>query len=77
MTDQMGGLRSLRERKMLTQQELAAEAGLTITTISRIETGKVNPSLRTIRALARVLDCNPQELRYLLGNDPKGQRKGE
>ncbi len=65
----MGGLRTLRHEKMLTQQDLAARAGLTITTISGIETGKINPSFRTIRALASALDCSPQGLKCLLGNN--------
>lgn len=74
MTSRTGGLRTLREERMLTQQELAAEAGLTITTVSRIETGKVKPSLRTIRALAKAFRCSPQDLRHLLENGPKGQQ---
>ncbi len=69
MDNRMGGLRTLRREKMLTQQDLAARAGLTITTISRIETGKFNPSFRTIRALAKALGYSPQELKRLLGNN--------
>ena len=47
---------------MLTQEELAAKAGLGLPTISRIETGKVEPQFRTIRKLARALDLDPAEL---------------
>ncbi len=50
MDNRTGGLRNLRHEKMLTQQDLAARAGLTVTTISGIETGKFNPSFRTIPA---------------------------
>ena len=53
MDNRTGGLRTLRHEKMLTQQDLAARADLTIATISGIETGKFNPSFRTIRALAK------------------------
>ena len=46
----------------------SAAAGLTITTISGVETGKINPSFRTIRALAKALGYSPQELKRLLEN---------
>jgi len=72
MVNQTSGLRYLREEKLLTQQELAVQAGLTVTTISRIETGKVTPNLRTIRAIAMVLDYNPQELKHVLESSLKG-----
>jgi transcriptional regulator with XRE-family HTH domain len=39
----------------LTQQELAERAGLHITYIARIESGKRNPSLHSMSALARGL----------------------
>ena len=68
MDNRTGRLRTLRHEKMLTQQDLAAKAGLTITTVSGIETGKFNPSFRTIRALAEALGCSPQELKRLLEN---------
>ena len=68
MDNRTGGLRTLRHEKMLTQQNLAAKAGLTITTVSGIETGKYNPSFRTIRALAKALGYSPQELKRLLEN---------
>lgn len=73
MEKQTGGLRALRQEKMLTQQELAAKADLTITTVSGIETGKVNPSFRTIRALAKALSCSPQGLKRLLENNVQKQ----
>jgi len=33
-----------------------------VATISRLETGKVRPSIRTIRSIAKVLDIPPDEL---------------
>jgi len=54
---------------MLTQREVAERAGLTITTLSRIENEKVMPTFRTIRTLAAVFDISPQEMRdILIGN---------
>jgi transcriptional regulator with XRE-family HTH domain len=55
-------LRAARERALLTQKELASRADLQPLTISRIETEKVEPRYRTIRALARALGIDPAEL---------------
>ncbi|MEE8469991.1 MAG: helix-turn-helix transcriptional regulator [Dehalococcoidia bacterium] len=62
----MNSLRLLRQKQLLTQRELAVASGVGIATISRVEAGRVKPSLRTIRALARALDVNPEEMRELL-----------
>jgi len=59
-------MKSLRDERMLTQQELAVKSGLTITTISRIETGRVRPSIRTLRALANVFGYSPEELKRMI-----------
>ena len=56
------GLKQLREGKWLTQEELASASGVGVATISRLETGKVRPSIRTIRSIAKVLDIPPDEL---------------
>ena len=45
-------LRQLRLEKELTQEELARRAGLAMTYISLVETGKRNP---TVAAVARIL----------------------
>ena len=55
-------LREAREQALLTQEELAARAGVQPFTISRIETDKVEPRFSTIRKLARALDIDPREL---------------
>jgi transcriptional regulator with XRE-family HTH domain len=47
---------------LLTQEELAARAGVQPFTISRIETNKVEPRFRTIRRLAIALGIEPQSL---------------
>jgi len=62
----MNGLRQVREQHMMTQREVAASANLTVTTLSRIENGKVKPSLSTIRSLAKVFGIPPQELRRII-----------
>lgn len=65
----MNTLKALRQKHLMTQEELALSSGVGIATLSRIETGKVKPSLRTIRALAKALDMSPEEMRGLLLSD--------
>ena len=50
-------LKSLREQKHLTQEELAQESGISIRTIQRIESGQ-KPKGHTAKALAKALDLN-------------------
>ncbi len=56
------GLRAAREAKLLTQQELAAAAGVDPSTISQLEAGNRNAHIRTIRSLADVLGVPAQDL---------------
>lgn len=58
----VASLRSLRIQKGWTQLELAFNAGLTPTTVSRLENGWQSPNLDTARRLATVLDCRLDEL---------------
>lgn len=62
----MNNLKTLRNKRMLTQRELSLSSGLGIATICRIEAEKVRPSLKTMRALAKALDMSPEEVRDLL-----------
>jgi transcriptional regulator with XRE-family HTH domain len=56
-------LKETRRRAALTQGELADKAGVSITTIVRIETGEITePRVSTLRKLARALDVTPAEL---------------
>src|ERR1700694_1821252 len=55
-------LRALRERKVLTQQELAEKGGITRATLSRLEAGAETPYPSTIRKLAAALGVEPQVL---------------
>jgi len=55
-------LRRLRLAHFLAQAELARRAGLHTLTISRLESGRVKPSTRTVRALATSLEVAPGEL---------------
>jgi transcriptional regulator with XRE-family HTH domain len=55
-------LKDLRFRAGLTQQELADRAGVTQTTVARIERDAVQPEVTTIRKLARALGKTPGDL---------------
>lgn len=53
-------VRALRDKAGVSQERLAARAGLAMQTISRIETGKVKVSHPlTIKAIADALDVDP------------------
>jgi transcriptional regulator with XRE-family HTH domain len=55
-------LREVRERRLLTQAELAERAGLTEATVNRIERGIHEPRISTVRRLAEALKVEPEEL---------------
>ncbi len=55
-------LREARQRRMLTQQELADQAGTTESTVNRLENGLQRPRISTIRKLAAVLAVPAEEL---------------
>jgi transcriptional regulator with XRE-family HTH domain len=53
----------MRERRMWTQLRLAEEAGVSPTTVSGIENGRISrPHFGTLRKLARALGVQPEEL---------------
>ena len=55
-------LRRHRLGQFLSQAELARRSDLHTLTISRLETGRVKPSTRSVRALANALGVTPGEL---------------
>jgi putative transcriptional regulator len=58
-------LKVARAEKNLSQEQLAALAGVTRQTISSIETGQYNPSALLALFLARCLDKRMEDLFYL------------
>lgn len=57
-----GYLIQVRRSQMRTQGQLAQEAGVSPTTISGIESGRISrPHFGTLRKLARVLEMEPEE----------------
>ena len=63
-TSQMLGetIREIRELRDMSLRELAAAAGIHHNFLQRLETGKENPSARTLVALAAALQILPAEL---------------
>jgi XRE family transcriptional regulator, regulator of sulfur utilization len=55
-------IRSLRMKWGLTAEQLAAKAGLTRATVTKIEGGDCNPTLDTIESISRVFHLNSSEL---------------
>jgi transcriptional regulator with XRE-family HTH domain len=55
-------LKDVRQRKALTQQQLADRAGVNRVTIARIETGKDEPFPTTLRKVADALGVEPEDL---------------
>lgn len=56
-------LRAIRESKGLSQQELAAKAGLSISTVQKYEyASKPQYSHKILESLCTALDCDPSEL---------------
>lgn len=55
-------LRKIREKKEITQEQLALDAGLNRAYIGYIERGERNPSTETLVKLAKALKVSPKDL---------------
>lgn len=55
-------MRELREQAVLSQSDLAEKAGVSKTTIIKIEQGKISPHPTTIRKLAAALGVEASDL---------------
>ena len=60
----MTKLKELREKRFLTQEELAKIAETTTNTINRLENGKQQPRFGTRRKIAKALDVDPAEIDF-------------
>ena len=61
-------LRELRQRRVLTLQELEERSGVSYNTIWRLENSKTGAQPRTLRKLAAALGVKPEELVKVSGN---------
>jgi len=64
--------RRLRESQGLTLADVAGRANISSAMLSRLETGRVSPSLETIVALAQSLGVTPSALMQRVGSDDGG-----
>jgi ribosome-binding protein aMBF1 (putative translation factor) len=55
-------IRKIRESKSISQQELAAKCNFEKSNMSRLEAGRVNPTLSTLEKVAKALDVSLAEL---------------
>ena len=51
-------LKEYREKKFLTQSEIAKELGVTLLTVSRWETGKFEPNMKMKKKLSNLFKDN-------------------
>lgn len=58
----MPTIKQLREKKGLTQEQLAQRTGVTHTSINRYENGRTRPIAVVRQSLARVLGVKPDEI---------------
>jgi transcriptional regulator with XRE-family HTH domain len=58
-------VRRLREKRELTQEDLAEAAGITVRTLSQLETGNANPTWATVGDIARALGVSIADLAKL------------
>jgi transcriptional regulator with XRE-family HTH domain len=69
-------LRSLREQKNLSQEEVVKRTGLIRSYISRVENGHTVPSVATMEKMARALEISLYQLLYD-GEQPPAPNRGE
>jgi transcriptional regulator with XRE-family HTH domain len=55
-------IQKLRESKAISQQDLAAKCNFEKSNMSRLESGRVNPTLSTLEKIANALDITLAEL---------------
>ncbi len=62
-------LKALRIEQALTQEELAAKAGVAANTVARLERNETEPHMSTARKLAQALGIHPRELTKMRRGD--------
>ena len=64
-------IRELRQRKLLSQRELAQQAGVSETTIVKLELGVTRPHPRTLRKIADALGISAEEMAAFVADSGK------
>ncbi len=55
-------LRAARKKQLMSQQQLAEQAGVSIGTVRAMESRSVDPSFFTVLALSRAVALDPEQL---------------
>ena len=55
-------LKAMRIERGLTQCELAKRVGISQPSLCNIENGKINPTISTLKKLAKALECHVSDL---------------
>lgn len=55
-------IRQIREKKGLSQQDLADDCGITQNQVGRIERAEINTTIKTLVKIANALNVEPKEL---------------
>jgi transcriptional regulator with XRE-family HTH domain len=71
----MLGLRALRLRRLMTQQELAQRIGVRYQTVGSWEAGTARPRVAAMRKLCEVLAVTPDELLAALDESAAGGKE--
>ena len=57
-------VRKLRKKKKMSQEELACQIGVSVITVSRIESGTTTMNIQTLMNLSKILDVPVDEILY-------------
>ncbi len=71
----MPTLRALRVERLLTQEQLAAAAEVSTSTVYNAEAGKVHPRPSIVRRMARALGVAPTDIEFSAGTSPRTEEK--
>lgn len=55
-------IRKLRDKKNMSQQDLANDSGITKSQIARIERAEINTTVKTLIKIANALEIEPKDL---------------
>lgn len=55
-------IRQLREKKNMSQQDLANDSGITKSQIARIERAQINTTVKTLIKISNALEIEPKEI---------------
>jgi putative transcriptional regulator len=58
-------MKSIRESKNLTQEQLANSLGVSRSWIEKVENGKVEPSLKLALRIANFLECSIEDIFFI------------